>query len=190
MNCQTGIRWALLADSGELAARQRRQLDLHLVHCATCRELADSLAVLRRAAREGLTAPETPSYVRAVILGEARERRAARAEAAAELAAGWAAWIRRPAFAMAAAAVLAFAVGFLAMQLAPRQSPSLAQASETPSSALVAFEDPLDQDVNWLAVQIAETTTDAETDWVANAETGMDVDEMAAELLQLEVQTS
>ncbi len=186
MNCQTGIRWTLLADSGELDARRRSRLDAHLAQCSSCRALADSLGVLRRAARAGLTAPDMPSYVRAVIQDEARARLRAREETAAD----WTAWLRRPSFAMAAAAALAFAVGFFAMQLAPRRTPSLAQSPEPAPAALYAFDDPLDQDVNWLGVQIAETATEADTDWAANADAGMDVDEMAAELLNLEVQTS
>lgn len=116
------LSMALLDD--ELAAEERRELELHLVDCATCRHHLEAERAELTSLRKALAAPPAPDMVKARIA------RMLDTEDQASTRAGrkrWTSWLLPgSAVAAAAAAILVF----VGVGMQPATRPSTAVASE------------------------------------------------------------
>src|SRR5215467_6015199 len=109
MRCRQARRWMTAAVDNELAPRQQDALDRHLTTCATCRqELAATRTMLDVVARLPAEMALPPRLEEATLR---RMRDAARAERSERRPSPWWRTLSLPALTVAAAAVLALAVG-------------------------------------------------------------------------------
>jgi len=75
MNCNDYTNLILLADSGELSADQRVELDWHLAGCADCRRYRDDLNRLNKVAKPALAGAGPSPWVVRNILAQAHPAR-------------------------------------------------------------------------------------------------------------------
>lgn len=180
MKCESLTKYILLESSGELSPADRARLDAHVAGCPTCKSYRSALIHLREEVRADDETVPASRITATSLLVEARRReeRELRARPA------WFGLGSRPAFAFAAAAVLAFAIGFGIVIMARPGAPSLARA---PASGPAWADEWVDVRLDLLSDEMAVAAEEMNGGLTLEPESpGETPDDIAARILQME----
>ncbi|MBU4459434.1 MAG: zf-HC2 domain-containing protein [Verrucomicrobia bacterium] len=180
MKCESLTKYILLESSGELSPADRARLDAHVAGCPTCKSYRSALIHLGEEVRADDETVPASRVTATSLLVEARRRE--ERETAARHA--WFGLGSRPALAFAAAAVVAFALGFGAVMMARPGAPAVAR---TPVSGPVWADEWVDVRLDLLSDEMAMAAEEMDSGLALEPESsGETVDEIAARILQME----
>ncbi len=126
MKCSHSTQYLLLESSGELTPADRARLDAHLAGCPSCRSYRSALLHLGDETRADAVVPPPTRFSVTSLLVEA-QRREAHEEARRR---AWFGLGPRPVMAFAAAALVAFSIGFgIVLMASHPQAPAVARTA-------------------------------------------------------------
>lgn len=180
MKCDSLTKYILLESSGELSPADRARLDAHVAGCPTCRSYRSALLHLREEVQADDATVPASQVTAASILVEARRRE--ERETATRRA--WFGLGSRPALAFAAAALLAFTIGFGVVILTRPGAPALARA---PAAGPAWADEWVDVRLDLLSDEMAMAAEEMSRGLSLEPESSTDtIDDIAASILQME----